>query len=64
MLREAATQPQGVLMDEFIARQNVAHYTQQLVTETDPVKREMLKKLLAEEMAKVDGGRPVPERPE
>jgi hypothetical protein len=54
--------PQGVLMDEFIARQNIAHYTQQLVTETDPIKREMLKKLLAEEKVKVDDVRPVTER--
>jgi predicted phosphatase len=54
--------PQGVLMDEFIARQNVAHYTQQLVTETDPIKREMLKKLLVEEKAKVNCVPPVPER--
>jgi predicted phosphatase len=49
-------------MDEFIARQNVAHYTQQLVTETDPIKREMLKKLLVEEKAKVNCVPPAPER--
>ena len=39
-------------MDTFIIRQNIAHYTQQLMTETDPVKRELLQKLLAEEMVK------------
>ena len=39
-------------MDKFIMRQNIAHYTNQLMTETDPVKRELLQKLLAEEMIK------------
>jgi hypothetical protein len=39
-------------MDKFIMRQNIAHYTQQLMTETDAVKRDLLQKLLAEEMAK------------
>jgi len=39
-------------MDKFIMRQNIAHYTNQLMTETDPVKRELLQKLLAEEMVK------------
>ena len=39
-------------MDKFIMRQNIAHYTNQLMTETDPVNRELLQKLLAEEMLK------------
>jgi hypothetical protein len=39
-------------MDKFVVRQNIAHYTNQLMTETDPVKRELLQKLLAEEMVK------------
>jgi hypothetical protein len=50
-------------MDDFIARQNVAHFNLQLVTETDPIKREMLKKLLVEENAKVNRVPPAPERP-
>jgi hypothetical protein len=33
-------------------RQNIVRYTNQLLTETDPVKRELLQKLLAEEMVK------------
>jgi hypothetical protein len=42
----------GLPMDKFIMRQNIAHYSNQLMTETDPVKRELLQKLLAEEMVK------------
>ena len=41
-------------MDEstksFVERQNVVHYVEQLKTETDPVKRNIVLKLLAEEM--------------
>ena len=33
----------------FVERQNIAHYIDQLKTETDPVQRETLLKLLAEE---------------
>ena len=36
----------------FVERQNIVHYTNQLMTETDPVKRELLQKLLAEEIVK------------
>jgi hypothetical protein len=36
-------------MDQFVERQNIAHYLEQLKTETDPIKRAMLQKLLAEE---------------
>jgi hypothetical protein len=39
-------------MNIFIKRQNIAHYAEQLKTETDPIKREMLQQLLAEEKAK------------
>ena len=39
-------------MDKFIMRQNIAQYTNQLMTETDLVKRELLQKLLAKEMVK------------
>ena len=37
----------------FIERQNIAHYIDQLKTEADPVRRDMLRKLLAEEEAKL-----------
>ena len=39
-------------MDRFIERQNIAHYVDQLKTQTDPIKRAMLQKLLAEEKIK------------
>ena len=35
-------------MDKFIAHENIGHYTKQLLIETDPIKREMLQRLLAE----------------
>jgi hypothetical protein len=38
--------------DKFIVRQNIAHYTNQLITETEPAKRELLQKLLTEETVK------------
>lgn len=38
-------------MRQFIARQNIAHYKDQLKAETEPLKRAMLLKLLAEEEA-------------
>ena len=37
-------------MKSFVERQNVVHYVEQLKTETDPVKRNVVLKLLAEEM--------------
>ena len=37
-------------MKPFVERQNVVHYVEQLKTETDPVKRNIVLKLLAEEM--------------
>jgi hypothetical protein len=39
-------------MDKFIERQNIAHYIDHLKTETDPIKRATLQRLLAEEKAK------------
>ena len=36
----------------FVERQNIAHYIDRLITEPDGVKRNMLLKLLAEEVAK------------
>ena len=39
-------------MEKLIERQNIAHYVDQLITETDPVRRTMLQRLLAEEKAK------------
>jgi hypothetical protein len=36
----------------FVERQNVAHYIDQLKAETDPVKRDTLLQLLAEEKTK------------
>lgn len=39
-------------MDKFVERQNIAHYVELLKAEADPIKREMLERLLAEEEAK------------
>ena len=36
----------------FVERQNIVRYTNQLMTETDQLKREILHKLLAEEITK------------
>ena len=36
----------------FIEHQNIAHYIDQLITERDDVRRKMLLKLLAEEVAR------------
>lgn len=38
--------------DKFVERRNITRYTSLLMTETDQVKREMLQKLLADEMVK------------
>ena len=40
-------------MEKFIERQNIAHYVDQLKTETEPIKQAMLQRLLAEEKAKL-----------
>jgi len=39
-------------MEAFVERQNVVRYIDQLKTETNPVKRNVVLKLLAEEEAK------------
>lgn len=39
-------------IEKFVEGQNVAHYLERLRTENDPTKREILQKLLAEEMIK------------
>ena len=43
----------AALMDQFVARQNVAHYENKLKGESDLVKRGILRKLLSEEMFKL-----------
>ena len=40
-------------MDKTIAQLNIAHYRKKLATETDQAKRETLRRLLAEEEAKL-----------
>jgi hypothetical protein len=40
-------------MEKFVERQNIARYTELLITTSDPFKREMLKRLLAEEITKL-----------
>ncbi len=42
-------------MEKFVERQNIAHFADLLRTETDPTKREMLQRLLAEEKVKLAG---------
>jgi hypothetical protein len=44
--------PQEPRMEKFIERQNITNYLDQLKTETDPTRRDMLQKLLAEESVK------------
>jgi hypothetical protein len=39
-------------VDQFVERQNIAHYVKRLKTESDPIKWAMLQKLLAEEKIK------------
>jgi len=39
-------------MKAFVERRNIEHYIDQLKTETDPVKRSVVLKLLAEEEVK------------
>ena len=41
--REA--QPAALRMEKFVERRNIAHYADQLKTETDPIKRSTLEKL-------------------
>ena len=39
-------------MEKFVERENITHYVDQLKTETDPIRRTTLQRLLAEEKAK------------
>jgi hypothetical protein len=39
-------------MDKFIGHENIVRFTNLLLNETDPVKRELLQKLLTDEMVK------------
>jgi len=40
------------MVDKFIERQNIAKFTNLLLKETDPAKRELLQKLLTDEMVR------------
>jgi hypothetical protein len=40
-------------MDRTVARLNIEHFHKKLAEETDPIKRQMLTRLLAEEKAKL-----------
>ena len=42
-------------MEKFVERQNIARFTTLLMTETDTGKRELLQKLLTDEMVKQAG---------
>ncbi len=47
------------MVDDFIERQNIVKFTDLLLKETDPAKRELLQKLLTDEMVKQAGqGKP------
>ena len=41
-----------LLMEKFVERQNIAHFTTLLMIETDTAKRELLQKLLTDEMVR------------
>ena len=43
----------GDAMDKMIAHLNISHYKMKLVTEQDEAKRQILRRLLAEEEAKL-----------
>jgi hypothetical protein len=40
------------VLDQFVERQNIAHYLERLKTENDPTTREILQNLLAKEKVK------------
>ncbi len=42
-------------MEKFIERRNIARFTTLLMTETDTAKRELLQKLLTDEMVRQAG---------
>jgi hypothetical protein len=56
--RHSATPTEGgfamdqFVLDQFVERQNIAHYLERLKTENDPTTREILQNLLAKEMTK------------
>ena len=43
----------GAVMDKLIERKNIAHYIDQLKTETDPTERNTLQTLLTEETCRL-----------
>ena len=45
---------------DFVDRQNIAHFTRRLIGEPDPIKREILQRLLTEEMVKQASYAPPP----
>ncbi len=45
----------GTSMDEFVERQNIVRFTTLLMTETNTAQRELLRKLLTDEMVKQAG---------
>ena len=50
---EAVDGNNGDAMEKMIARLNISHYKMKLVTEQDQAKRQILRRLLAEEEAKL-----------
>jgi len=46
--------------DQFVHDENIKRFTQQIETETDPVRLAQLKRVLKEELARVHGGAPKP----
>jgi hypothetical protein len=50
-------------MDRSVARLNIEHFRRLLAQEPDAVRRQMLTRLLAEEVAKISEVRPAPEPP-
>ncbi len=49
-------------MEKFVARQNIEHYRDQLTTETNEERRQMLLRLLADEEAKLAALEKTPQR--
>lgn len=52
----------GVTMDKTVADLNIAHFRKLLSTEADPVKRQTLERLLADEVAKLERARAAEKR--
>ncbi len=53
-LEGTAQSKTGVSMDAEIAKANIAHFKKLLETETDEARREVIRRLLAEEESKLD----------